>query len=71
MATATFLVHLTVPDPSPLALAAEASDVQHDLEQAGHDVQSVAPWSRVADPIAPAPFNDSAAASAFAPPPVS
>lgn len=50
MPSATFLVHVTVPDVSPMALASEADDISHDLTQSGHDVVSVAPWTRPTEP---------------------
>lgn len=70
MPSATFLVHVTVPDVSPLALAGEAGDIEHDLSSAGHDVVSVAPWQRPSELATPVgnPAMNIGAGTAFAPP---
>jgi hypothetical protein len=53
----TFLVALDLSDIS--TLAETALDIQDDLEQAGHSVESVKPWARptaqVASPFAALP----------------
>lgn len=46
MPEVTFLVHLNMQDASAIGMSSVAEDIAHDLEAAGHDVLSVAPWMR-------------------------
>ena len=53
MAQATFLVHLIVDDVSPSVLLDLAAELEDDLTKAGHDVESVAPWTRPTGGLVP------------------